>query len=123
MTTPAIPRSASAVMTIDVIVIGSALQTPIVSSQLLSIIDTVFVEVVTRAFFLLILLILLASMLLDLATVLLGLMPPLRRVLLVARLHSMYFPLMLYGLLAFSTSLLSVSHGNRRGRNKAQRTQ
>jgi hypothetical protein len=104
-------------MTIDVIVIGSALQTPIVSSQLLSIIDTVFVEVVTQAFFLLILL---ASMLLDLATVLLGLAPPLRRVLLVARLHSMYFALMLYGLLAFSTFLLSVSHGNRRGRNEAQ---
>jgi hypothetical protein len=107
-------------MTIDVIVIGSALQTPIVSSQLLSIIDTVFVEVVTQAFFVLILLIFLASMLLDLATVLLGLAPPLRRVLLVARLHPMYFPLMLYGLLALSTFLLSVSHGNRRGRNEAQ---
>jgi hypothetical protein len=32
----------------------------------------------------------------------------------------MYFALMLYGLLAFSTFLLSVSHGNRRGRNEAQ---
>ena len=84
--------------------IGSALQTPIVSSQLLNIIDTVFVEVVTQAFFLLILL---TSMLLDLATVLLGLALTLRCVLLIARLRPLYFPLMLYGLLALSTFLLS----------------